>query len=139
MRLLLALLLPWLMFFTIGRIFAGLISLVLQLSGVGWIVATIWAVYALSQYKTGLFIIKGGRPVFIKLVFSTNRLNGGNTDVPNRFYLRFAGFNSSAGQTGAGHSCVGATQAPARVPVLPVADRAHQGHAPAHAQAHAPG
>lgn len=52
MRLLLALLLPWLMFFTIGRIFAGLISLVLQLSGVGWIVATIWAVYALSQYKT---------------------------------------------------------------------------------------
>ncbi len=52
MRLFLALLLPWLMFFTIGRIFAGLISLILQLTGVGWIVATIWAVYVLGQYKT---------------------------------------------------------------------------------------
>ncbi|MAO51189.1 MAG: hypothetical protein CML16_09965, partial [Pusillimonas sp.] len=51
-----------------------------------------------ASYDTGfsefwLSIIKGGRPVFIKLVFSTNRLNGGNTDVPNRFYLRFARFD----------------------------------------------
>ncbi len=52
MRLLIAFLLPWLTFFTIGRPFAGIICLILQLTLIGWIPATIWAVYALSQYKT---------------------------------------------------------------------------------------
>lgn len=52
MRLFLALVLPGIMFFTIGRIFAGIVCVILQITGVGWIVATIWAVYALSQYKT---------------------------------------------------------------------------------------
>lgn len=52
MRLLIALLLPWLAFFTIGRPFAGIICLILQLTIIGWVPAAIWAVYALSQYKT---------------------------------------------------------------------------------------
>ncbi|WP_151637768.1 YqaE/Pmp3 family membrane protein [Noviherbaspirillum aerium] len=52
MRLLIALILPWLTFFTIGRPIAGVICLVLQLTLVGWLPAAIWAVYALSQYKT---------------------------------------------------------------------------------------
>ncbi|MGF7187013.1 uncharacterized membrane protein YqaE (UPF0057 family) [Robbsia andropogonis] len=52
MRLLLALILPWLQFFTIGRPFAGLICLLLQITVIGWIPAAIWSVYALSQYKT---------------------------------------------------------------------------------------
>jgi uncharacterized membrane protein YqaE (UPF0057 family) len=52
MRLLLALLLPWLQFFTIGRPFAGIICLLLQISLIGWIPAAIWSVYALSQYNT---------------------------------------------------------------------------------------
>lgn len=52
MRLLLALLVPWLQFFTIGRPFAGIICLLLQISLIGWIPASIWSVYALSQYKT---------------------------------------------------------------------------------------
>jgi uncharacterized membrane protein YqaE (UPF0057 family) len=52
MRLLIALILPWLTFFTIGRPIAGIICLLLQLTLIGWIPATIWAVYALSQYKT---------------------------------------------------------------------------------------
>lgn len=39
-------------FFTIGRPFAGIICLILQLTLIGWIPATIWAVYSLSQYKT---------------------------------------------------------------------------------------
>lgn len=52
MRLLLALLVPWLQFFTIGRPFAGLTCLVLQITLIGWIPATIWSVYALSQYTT---------------------------------------------------------------------------------------
>lgn len=52
MRLLIAFLLPWLTFFTIGRPFAGILCLVLQITLIGWIPATIWAVYALSQYKT---------------------------------------------------------------------------------------
>ena len=52
MRLIISLILPWLTFFTIGRPCAGLICLILQLTLIGWLPATIWAVYALSQYKT---------------------------------------------------------------------------------------
>jgi hypothetical protein len=35
-----------------------------------------------------IFIIKGGRSAFIKLVFAENELNGANADIPSRFYLR---------------------------------------------------
>ncbi|MET5020463.1 YqaE/Pmp3 family membrane protein [Burkholderia pseudomallei] len=52
MRLLLALLLPWLQFFTIGRPIAGIICLILQITLIGWLPAAISSVYALSQYKT---------------------------------------------------------------------------------------
>jgi uncharacterized membrane protein YqaE (UPF0057 family) len=52
MRLVIAFFFPWLTFFTIGRPFAGVICLLLQITVLGWIPATIWAVYALSQYKT---------------------------------------------------------------------------------------
>ena len=52
MRLLIAFLLPWLTFFTIGRPIAGVICLILQITLLGWIPATIWAVYAVSQYDT---------------------------------------------------------------------------------------
>lgn len=52
MRLLLALILPWLQFFTIGRPIAGIVCLILQITLIGWIPAAIWSVYALSQYKT---------------------------------------------------------------------------------------
>jgi uncharacterized membrane protein YqaE (UPF0057 family) len=51
-RLLIAFILPWLTFFTIGRPVAGIIYLILQLTLIGWIPATIWAVYALNQYTT---------------------------------------------------------------------------------------
>lgn len=52
MRLLLAFVLPFTVFFTVGRPIAGVICLLLQITLIGWIPATIWAVYALSQYKT---------------------------------------------------------------------------------------
>ncbi|MDA8382805.1 MAG: YqaE/Pmp3 family membrane protein [Betaproteobacteria bacterium] len=58
MRLLIALLLPWLTFFTIGKPISGIVCLILQLTLIGWIPATIWAVYALSQYKTDQKIAK---------------------------------------------------------------------------------
>lgn len=52
MRLLIALVLPWLAFFTIGRPIAGIVCLLLQITLIGWLPAAIWAVYALSQYTT---------------------------------------------------------------------------------------
>ncbi len=52
MRLIIAILLPFLVFFTIGRPFQGILCLILQITLIGWIPAAIWAVYALSQYKT---------------------------------------------------------------------------------------
>ena len=52
MRLILAFLLPFVVFFTIGRPIQGIFCLILQLTLIGWIPAIIWAVYALSQYNT---------------------------------------------------------------------------------------
>lgn len=52
MRLLLAIFLPFVSFFTIGRPVAGVICLILQFTLIGWLPAALWAVYALSQYKT---------------------------------------------------------------------------------------
>ena len=52
MRLLLAIFLPFVVFFTIGRPIAGIVCLVLQITLIGWLPAALWAVYALSQYKT---------------------------------------------------------------------------------------
>jgi len=52
MRLILAIFLPWLSFFTIGRPFSGIICLILQVTVIGWFPAALWAVYALGQYKT---------------------------------------------------------------------------------------
>ena len=58
MRLIIALFFPWLTFFTIGRPIAGFICLILQITLIGWLPATIWAVFALSQYKTDQKIAK---------------------------------------------------------------------------------
>ncbi|KZL11708.1 YqaE/Pmp3 family membrane protein [Pseudovibrio sp. Ad26] len=52
MRLILALVLPFVVFFTINRPFQGIFCLLLQITVIGWIPAAIWAVYALGQYKT---------------------------------------------------------------------------------------
>ena len=52
MRLIIALVLPWLLFFTIGRPVAGIICLILHLTILGWVPAAIWAVYALNRYET---------------------------------------------------------------------------------------
>lgn len=52
MRLLLAIFLPFVVFFTIGRPIAGIICLILQITLIGWIPAAIWAVYSLGQYRT---------------------------------------------------------------------------------------
>lgn len=52
MRLLISFIVPWVTFFTIGRPIAGIICLILQITVIGWLPATIWAVYATSQYKT---------------------------------------------------------------------------------------
>lgn len=61
MRLVIAILLPWLLFFTIGRPIAGIICLILQITVIGWIPAALWAVYALSQYQTDRKIEDAGR------------------------------------------------------------------------------
>lgn len=65
MRLLIALLLPWLAFFTIGRPVAGVLCLILQITLIGWIPAAIWAAYAVSQFETDRKIARAtgaGRP-----------------------------------------------------------------------------
>ena len=61
MRLLLAIFLPFVVFFTIGRPIAGFFCLILQMTILGWLPAAIWAVYSLSQYKTHLQIEKAVR------------------------------------------------------------------------------
>lgn len=52
MLLIIAILLPWLMFFFIGKPIQGILCLILQITLIGWVPAAIWAVYALSQHNT---------------------------------------------------------------------------------------
>jgi len=52
MRLLIAIFMPFLAFFTIGRPFSGVFCLLLQLTVLGWIPACIWAAFAVGQFKT---------------------------------------------------------------------------------------
>ena len=52
MRLLLAIFLPFVVFFTIKKPIAGIICFVFQLTLIGRIPAAIWAVYSIGQYKT---------------------------------------------------------------------------------------
>lgn len=58
MRLFLAIFLPFLSFFFIGRPFAGIICFILQITLIGWIPAALWAVYSVSQYNTDKKILK---------------------------------------------------------------------------------
>ncbi|MCE5394620.1 MAG: YqaE/Pmp3 family membrane protein [Acidithiobacillus sp.] len=58
MRLLLALLIPCLQFFTIGRPFAKIICLILQRILISWVPAAIRAVPALRQYETDRKILR---------------------------------------------------------------------------------
>jgi uncharacterized membrane protein YqaE (UPF0057 family) len=50
MRYVLALLLPWLAFFTMGMVLSGIVCLILQLTVIGWLPATIWAFFAINNY-----------------------------------------------------------------------------------------
>ena len=48
---LLAILLPWLSFILRGRIFTGILCLLLQITLVGWIPAAAWAVISLNEAR----------------------------------------------------------------------------------------
>ena len=50
MRYIIALLLPWLSFFTIGKPISGVICLLLQITLIGWLPAAIWAMFAINNY-----------------------------------------------------------------------------------------
>ena len=50
MRYLLALFFPWAVFFTMGKVGQGILCLILQLSIIGWLPATIWAFVAIGGY-----------------------------------------------------------------------------------------
>jgi hypothetical protein len=68
MRILLAIFLPWLQFFTIGKPISGIVCLILQITVIGWIPAAIWSTYALSQYQT---------EKKLKQIFRANGFNAG--------------------------------------------------------------
>ncbi|MBX9784331.1 MAG: YqaE/Pmp3 family membrane protein [Chitinophagaceae bacterium] len=48
---LIAILLPWLSFFLRGKIFTGIICLILQITILGWVPAAIWAVVSLNNAR----------------------------------------------------------------------------------------
>ncbi len=51
MRTFIAIILPFVAFFTIGRPIAGIICLILQVTLIGWLPAAIWAVFAVREHK----------------------------------------------------------------------------------------
>ena len=48
---LIALLLPWLSFFTMGKILQGILCLLLQITVIGWLPASIWALVSVGSYN----------------------------------------------------------------------------------------
>lgn len=50
MRYLIALLVPFVAFFTIGKVGTGLICLILQITLIGWPIAAIWALFSVNSY-----------------------------------------------------------------------------------------
>lgn len=48
---LIAILLPWLSFLLRGKILAGILCIVLQITLIGWLPAAIWAIIALNNAK----------------------------------------------------------------------------------------
>ena len=51
MRYVIALFFPWLTFFTMGKPIQGIICLVLQITMIGWIPATLWAFMSIGGYN----------------------------------------------------------------------------------------
>jgi uncharacterized membrane protein YqaE (UPF0057 family) len=50
MRYLLALFFPWAVFFSMGKVGQGILCLLLQISIIGWLPATIWAFVSIGGY-----------------------------------------------------------------------------------------
>lgn len=59
MRTVLAILLPFVMFLTIGRIGSAFAAMILQASGPGWIIASWWAFRAKREYEEEQIIRRG--------------------------------------------------------------------------------
>lgn len=51
MRYIIALFCPWFVFFTMGKLFQGLFCLFLQITIIGWLPATIWSFFSISDYN----------------------------------------------------------------------------------------
>lgn len=51
MRYILALFIPWITFFTMGKFIQGILCLILQITVIGWIPATIWSFVAISNFN----------------------------------------------------------------------------------------
>jgi uncharacterized membrane protein YqaE (UPF0057 family) len=51
MRFLIALIFPWLTFFTMGKPLQGILCLLLQITLVGWFPASIWAFASISSFN----------------------------------------------------------------------------------------
>ena len=51
MRYFIALVFPWLTFFTMGKPLQGILCLLLQITLIGWIPATIWAFASTSSFN----------------------------------------------------------------------------------------
>jgi uncharacterized membrane protein YqaE (UPF0057 family) len=52
MRYVIAIFIPWLTFFTIGKVGRGFLCLLLQLTIIGWLPATIWAIASVGGYNS---------------------------------------------------------------------------------------
>lgn len=51
MRYLIALFVPWLAFFTMGKLISGFLCLFLQITIIGWLPATIWAFISITGHE----------------------------------------------------------------------------------------
>ncbi|MAZ01741.1 MAG: YqaE/Pmp3 family membrane protein [Sneathiella sp.] len=62
MYILIGILLPWLLFFMLGRTMEGIICLILQLTVLGWLPAAIWALVTLHRSRPSSARPKADKP-----------------------------------------------------------------------------
>ncbi len=80
MRYVLAVLLPPVVFFTIGKPLQGILNLVLMVTILGWPIAAIWALVVVNQWKTE----QGQKQVIAELQRNTAALEAQNAAVAAR-------------------------------------------------------
>jgi uncharacterized membrane protein YqaE (UPF0057 family) len=98
MRYVLAIVLPPVAFFTMGKPFQGILNLVLMVTLIGWPIAAIWALVVVNQWKNE----QGQKKVVAELKRNTEMLEAQNAALAAQTAATIGDRQSGGGPTAPG-------------------------------------